>query len=123
MTTYNGLLGYDRSAPMVLDILDFQPQQFVRFRDAWIADVDELAVYTTLGGWRRSAYHAVFEVMEKHPHYLRAVDDTVDTAFCTFYFSVPEPHRAAVATYVEDNGKGETGDERWFRRLQALTRL
>jgi len=120
MGLYNWLSSPDPTAPFVLTYLQLDPQVCKRFRDAWIAD-HELAVYTRLGGNNRSRYPEVFELIRKHPHYLRDVDDQFDNTYCTFFFSVPEQYKGEVDSYLEKFGPGMTGDQRWkagFERLE-----
>lgn len=90
MSLYNLVHGMNPAAPIALRALDLGPDDFMRFRDAFITDKDEIAVYTRLGGANRQDYLDVFEHMREHPNYLRDEDASHDSTYATFFFSLPE---------------------------------
>lgn len=86
---YNVVFGYNPYSRAILTLLHLRPEDFGRFRDAWIAN-GEIIVYTRCGGGNREDYPQVFAQMKEHPDFLRDKDDTFDTTYCTFYFKIPQ---------------------------------
>lgn len=89
-----------------------------RFRDAWV-ERDEsgepiIAIYTRNGGGNRECYcgdddepgsctGCRGEAFAAHPLHLRNADDTFDSTYATYYFSVPPEYRDELAGYAQDH--------------------
>lgn len=66
-----------------------------RFRDAYVSESDTpgeycIFVFTRNGGGNRQDYDSIFKILEHHPNYLSNYDDSFDTTYCYFRFSVPD---------------------------------
>lgn len=94
MGLYNVVFGTFPEAPVVLYMLDKRPNDFGRFRDAWIEKTEEgevrFAVYTRNGGGNRESFPEVFKEMAENPLFLSERDDNFDATYATFYFKPPE---------------------------------
>lgn len=116
MGLYNAVFGYNPQSPLLLEALGLAPEEFRRFRDAFVAD-DEIVVYTRLGGGNRPDYQDVFEKMKRHPLYLRDADDKFDSTYCSFFFRIPLEWKSELHSY--DIGRWDP-DTRWKAALQKL---
>lgn len=70
-------------------LLNIKREEFGRFRDAWLEDVDgelRVAVYTRNGGGNRPDYQEQIKGLQAHPCYLSDKDDEFDSTYATFYF-------------------------------------
>lgn len=94
MSLYNMVMGTNRTAPLVLALLDLTPGDCGRFRDAWVEKNDagqlRLAVYTRNGGGNREEYQGTFDALAEHPLWIRDEDDDFDCTYATIYFRAPE---------------------------------
>jgi len=114
MSLYNMVHGTNRDAPLVLALLDREPGDFGRFRDAWVERSAEggirLVVYTRSGGGNRTHSDEDAEpgprcgcsgctmthVVPTHPLYLEDRDDDRDPSYATIYFRVPDDAEATL---------------------------
>ena len=115
MSLYNMVAGYHPTARVVLDMLELSPDDCGRFRDAYITEDGELAIFTRNGGGNRDDYQSVIDTLAEHPNYLRDEDDDFDSTYCTIFFSVPDKEDAieSVQEYlklVEKEGKQDMLD-------------
>jgi hypothetical protein len=114
---YGQFFGMNQYAIAILEALGLKPDDFFRFRDACVAQ-GEIAVYTRLGGGNRRDYTAVFEAMRHHPNYMRDEDDTFDSTYCTFYFSLPDQYRNILSKF--DIGEKWDPSRRWKEKVDAV---
>lgn len=83
--------GYDNNAHVVLGLLQLDPHDVPRFRDAWPdPEANTLVVLTRTGGGNREAYEEENAALAKHPLYVRDYDDEYDDTFALFVFNLPE---------------------------------
>lgn len=106
----------------------------IRYRTAWVEKHgDELiiAVYTRIGGPNRVDYIDVIGMLRGRSDYKFDRDDTFDSTFATFRFSVPEliPHLPLVIDHGKAHGvdilvvDGERDtDAMWRDAIAALER-
>jgi hypothetical protein len=115
---YNAIFGYNEFALEILAVLELKPQDFERFRDAFVTN-GEIAVYTRLGGGNREGYAETIEKLQKHPLYLRDKDDSYDSTYATFYFRIPDQYRELMKRC--DIGEFSPED-RWKQAMENLKR-
>lgn len=102
MSLYHSLFGVNKLAPMLLGMLKLTPDEFNRFRDAYLNDDGtEIIVYTRCGGGNRDEYFPAH--LTDHEQYLSDRDDDYDCTYAYINFRVPE-------SYLEACGKLATGD-------------
>jgi hypothetical protein len=133
MSLYNSLFGVNEFAPELMSMLglnvppDKQIDKTVdynkflktcqakniwpigRFRDAYV-DRDSSSklsiwVYTRNGGGNRPNYETVFDALKHHPNYIADMDDTLDSTYCYFQFSVPDKFKDRCVEILEIQGK------------------
>jgi hypothetical protein len=94
---YNVVFGYNPIFGTALHALGLQPEDFERFRDAWLQDDPphglRIVVHTRCGGGNRESYAEVFERMRAHPHFIREGDCDYDGTYANFEFRIPDETR------------------------------
>ena len=94
MSLYNVLFDEDENADVLIGVLNLNKAIFERYRDVHLnAAGDKIIVYTRCGGGNRTACDRVFEIMKRHPNYLRDYDDSHDSTYAYIEFSVPEKYK------------------------------
>jgi hypothetical protein len=94
MGLYNMVFKTSPQMPLVMALLERQPFDFGRFRDAWVEKDDSqptglrLVVYTRNGGNNREECMPDFT---GDPLYLSDKDDEYDSTYAAVYFRVPDP--------------------------------
>lgn len=93
MSLYNELFGVNPAALFVLPLLgEKHPDEYPRFRDCYVTEDNNIAVYTRVGGGNRGCGYGE-EELYKHPNFLYTEDDDFDETYATYYFSVPEERK------------------------------
>jgi hypothetical protein len=138
MGLYNMVFKSNPQVPLVLAILQKQPSDFGRFRDAWIEKFDSepsklrLAIYTRNGGGNRADYMPYFG---DEPLYIADQDDDFDSTYATIFFRMPtEIPRALLEQCPTEYNTSETFlakvrsiatepvnmGERWRKAIEAI---
>jgi hypothetical protein len=92
MSLYNMVNGVNPLVAVCLGLLDLQPGDVGRFRDAYFMETDgepRIVVFTRNGGGNRDDYVDVFERLQQHPLYVRDWDDDYDCTYASIEFRVP----------------------------------
>lgn len=96
MSLYNMLNGVKPSTFFVLPMLGKHPDEYPRFRDCFIGDInrpdllDHIHVYTRTGGPNRNSYEAENQEMRDMDGYVTDYDDSRDPTFASWVFRIPE---------------------------------
>lgn len=104
MGLYNLVFGVNLKREDLLTALDLKESNFYRFRDIFVTENGEIAVYTRGGGGNRECScdtnnpqeHGPYcsitlsDKIRQNPLYLRDLDDEYDMTYCTFYFKAPD---------------------------------
>lgn len=94
MSLYNTLFDENPDAAALIGFLGLNKEVFGRYRNIYLnAAGDKIIVYTRCGGHNRLEYDRVFEMMKRHPNYLRDFDDDHDNTYAYIEFSVPEKYQ------------------------------
>lgn len=108
MSLYNMVHGTSNQLPIVLHLLGKTPDDFRRFRDAWVeknaAGQLRFVVYTRCGGGNRDDYEGMFEEMRAHPLYMGDEDDDFDCTYASVFFRVPEGADEQIRALAKENG-------------------
>lgn len=129
MTMYNLLHGENPDNDMLLAAVGLTAGQVGRFRNAWITEQGEIAIYTRNGGGNRECWREydaepldipcdcpgciISYRLPAHPLYLRDADDEFDSTYATIYFRAPD-------SIPDDYPRGKSGDEQWAAMFQRL---
>lgn len=102
MSMYNAIFGVNELAPLLFELLGLKPDNFYRFRDAYLNEEGLIAVYTRAGGGNREDGAAHAEAIRKHPWYLRDRDDDFDRTYSTFFFQPCNEAKVILDSMTED---------------------
>lgn len=96
MSLYNMVNGVNPVAFYILPVLGKHPDEYPRFRDAFIGDESrpdtegKLIVYTRTGGGNREAYEEENQAIRDMPGFLFDYDDDFDSTFACWVFDIPD---------------------------------
>lgn len=94
MSFYNKLFDENPDANALIGFLGLNKEIFGRYRNVYLNKAgDKIIVYTRCGGGNRKEYDRVFEIMKRHPNYLRDYDDSGDETYAYIEFSVPDKYK------------------------------
>lgn len=89
MSLYNMLMGFNPACVAILPMLGRKENEYPRFRDCYVTDDGNIAVYTRVGGGNRDAGFGE-EELYKDENFLTTYDDEYDNTYGTYEFKVPE---------------------------------
>ena len=139
MSLYNMIYGANPATFFILPMLGKHPDEYPRFRDCFVGkisrseELDEfnipklqmdsydepiITVYTRTGGGNREEYVEQNAKMSSHPNYIKDYDDSFDSTFALFEFSVPEKWKNDYDLIKE--GKLEELSEEYKKELYRI---
>lgn len=96
MSMYNMMNGVNQVGVfLILPMLDKHPDEYPRFRDCFLGDDNfprydnHIHIYTRVGGGNKGQGYGE-ERLRQHPNYIADLDDSFDSTYCSYIFSVPE---------------------------------
>lgn len=95
MSLYNMMHGMTQATFFILPMLDKHPDEYPRFRDCFLNDIDHpeyndhIHVYTRVGGGNREFYRDEVNEICDNPYYITSFDDGFDCTFATYIFKIP----------------------------------
>lgn len=89
MSMYNLVNGFNPACILVMPMLGRKQGEWPRFRDCFVTDDKNIAIYTRVGGNNRNCGYGE-EELYKDPNFLTTYDDDFDSTYATYEFSVPE---------------------------------
>ena len=87
--------GVSNATFFILPMLGKHPDEYPRFRDCFLFDEEHseydnyIHVYTRVGGGNRGCGFGEDKIME-HPNFVTTFDDSFDSTYATYVFSIPE---------------------------------
>jgi hypothetical protein len=126
---YNLVFGMNPGAVLILAMIGRKREDFIRFRDCYVAD-GMVCVYTRNGGGNRDCYcdeepdpHCTGCFMSgpvrDFPYYLRDEDDEFAYTYATIYFSFPPEYRAELEAM--DSGNPWDPEGAWASAIESLS--
>lgn len=100
MSLYNLINGVNPCTFFILPMLGKHPDEYPRFRDCFIDNEEHpeydnhIHVFTRTGGGNREAYVAQNNEMRAMETFLTDFDDSFDSTYASWIFSVPEKWKA-----------------------------
>ena len=89
MSLYNMVNGFNPACVFVLPMLGRKASEYPRFRDCYITDDNNIAVYTRVGGNNRNDGFGE-EVLYEDENFIKTYDDEFDSTYGIYEFKVPE---------------------------------
>lgn len=93
MSLYNMIYGFNPACILLLPMLGRKHEEYPRFRDCWLTEDGNIAVYTRVGGGNRNQGYNE-EVLYADPNFIRTFDDEYDNTYGVYEFRVPEKWKA-----------------------------
>ena len=102
MSFYNMLMGFNPACVLIMPMLGRKQEEYPRFRDCFVTEENNIAIYTRVGGGNRNCGYGEEKLYEDE-NFLKTYDDVFDCTYATYEFKVPEKWKADFDLIV--NGK------------------
>ena len=89
MSFYNMLNGFNPACILILPMLGRKQEQYPRFRDCFVTEENNIAIYTRVGGNNRNCGFGEEKLYEDE-NFLSTYDDEDDDTYAIYEFKVPE---------------------------------
>lgn len=93
MSLYNAIWGYNGACVFILPLLGRRTVEYPRFRDCYVTEDNNIAVFTRVGGNNRGVEYGE-EKLYKDENYLYTFDDDFDSTYGTYVFKCPDKWKA-----------------------------
>lgn len=109
MSLYNMMNGFNPACVFIMPMLGRKQAEWPRFRDCWVTEEGNIAIYTRVGGGNRNCGYGEEQLYED-PNFLNTYDDEYDNTYATYEFKVPEKWKADF-DLIMNNGIKEVSEE------------
>ena len=109
MSLYNMLMGFNPACVVIMPMLGRKQEEWPRFRDCFVTEEGNIAIYTRVGGGNRNCGYGE-ENLYYDEHFIKTYDDEYDTTYGTYEFKVPEKWKADFDKII-DGRADEVSDE------------
>lgn len=92
MSLYNMLMGFNPACVAIMPMLGRKQDEYPRFRDCFVTDEGNIAIYTRVGGGNRDCGYGEEKLYEDE-NFITTYDD-YDNTYGTYEFRVPEKWKA-----------------------------
>ena len=89
MSLYNMINGFNPACVLIMPMLGRKQDEYPRFRDCFVTEEKNIAIYTRVGGRNRNCGFGEEELYEDE-NFLTTYDDDFDSTYATYEFKVPE---------------------------------
>ena len=89
MSLYNMVNGFNPACVLIMPMLGRTQDEYPRFRDCFVTEEKNIAIYTRVGGGNRNCGYGEEELYEDE-NFLTTYDDEYDSTYATYEFKVPE---------------------------------
>jgi len=89
MSMYNMMNGFNPACVLIMPMLGRRQDEYPRFRDCFVTEENNIAIYTRVGGNNRNEGYGEEELYEDE-NFLRTYDDDFDSTYGTYEFKVPD---------------------------------
>ena len=93
MSMYNMLMGFNPACILFMPMLGRKQEEWPRFRDCFLTEENNIAIYTRVGGGNRGCGYGE-EALYEDENFIKTYDDDFDTTYATYEFKVPEKWKA-----------------------------
>ena len=104
MSLYNMMNGFNPACVFIMPMLGRKQEEYPRFRDCFVTEENNIAIYTRVGGGNRGCGFGE-EELYKDENFLTTYDDEFDCTYATYEFKVPEKWKADFEKIVSGNFK------------------
>lgn len=89
MSLYNMINGYNPACLLILPMLGRKQEDYPRFRDCYVTDENNIAIYTRVGGGNRNCGFGE-DALYDDENFIKTYDDEFDKTYATYEFKVPD---------------------------------
>lgn len=89
MSLYNMMNGFNPACVVIMPMLGRKQNEYPRFRDCFVTEEGNIAIYTRVGGGNRKCGFGE-EALYEDKNFLKTYDDDFDSTYGTYEFKVPE---------------------------------
>lgn len=89
MSLYNMINGYNPACLLILPMLGRKQEDYPRFRDCYVTDENNIAIYTRVGGGNRNCGFGE-DALYDDENFIKTYDDEFDETYATYEFKVPD---------------------------------
>ena len=89
MSLYNLVNGMNVACITIMPMLGRKMSEYPRFRDCFVTEEGNIAIYTRVGGGNRNCGFGE-EALYEDKNFLKTYDDDFDCTYATYEFKVPE---------------------------------
>lgn len=93
MSLYNLMNGFNPACVFILPLLGRKSDEYPRFRDCFLSEEGNIAIYTRVGGGNRKCGFGE-EKLYKDENFLKTYDDDFDRTYATYEFKRPGKWKA-----------------------------
>ena len=109
MSLYNMMNGFNPACVLIMPMLGRNQDEYPRFRDCFVTEEGNIAIYTRVGGGNRNCGYGE-EELYKDENFIKTYDDDFDCTYATYEFKVPDKWKEDFERIM--NGKqSEVSDE------------
>lgn len=89
MSLYNMINGYNPACLLILPMLGRKQEDYPRFRDCYVTNENNIAIYTRVGSGNRNCGFGE-EALYDDENFIKTYDDEFDETYATYEFKVPD---------------------------------
>lgn len=89
MSLYNSLNGFNPACVLIMPMLGRKEEEHPRFRDCFVTEEGNIAIYTRVGGGNRNCGYGE-ENLYDDENFLETYDDDYDSTYGIYEFKVPD---------------------------------
>lgn len=93
MSLYNLICGFNPACYFIMPMLGRKQDEWPRFRDCFVTEDKQIAIFTRVGGNNRNSGYGE-EELYKDPNFVKTYDDSFDDTYGTYVFNIPEKWKA-----------------------------
>ena len=117
MSLYNMLMGFNPACVVIMPMLGRKQEEYPRFRDCFVTEEGNIAIYTRVGGGNRDCGYGEEELYEDE-NFITTYDDEYDSTYGTYEFRVPEKWKADFDLII--NGKSSEVSQEYIDYVKAF---
>jgi hypothetical protein len=96
-----------------MPLLGRKQEEWPRFRDCWVTNDHNIAIYTRVGGGNRDQGYGE-EKLYEDPLFIKTYDDSEDSTYATYEFKVPEKWKPDFDLVLEGKFKETSEDYKTY---------
>lgn len=102
MSLYNMVNGFNPACVLIMPMLGRKQEEYPRFRDCFVTEENNIAIYTRVGGGNRNCGFGEEKLYEDE-HFIKTYDDDFDSTYGTYEFKVPDKWKSDFNKIMSNN--------------------